>query len=126
MEPSFRPRTDSARPPLSALLSARDLARFALTQVCVLISGNVSVTPSGPVETLSAWSREARLHRPKGQAGSARSFRNPTRVHAAPERLLDRTCKRQLVAIWIRQMEIAFAPGCVLRLLRMQSLCLQV
>src|SRR5215471_9442648 len=79
MEPSFRPRTDSARPPLSALLSARDLARFALTQVCVLISGNVSVTPSGPVETLSAWSREARLHRPKGQAGSARSFRNPTR-----------------------------------------------
>src|SRR5215469_641279 len=68
MEPSFRPRTDSGYPPLSALLSARDLARFALTEACVLISGNVSVTPSGPVETLSACSREARLHRPKGQA----------------------------------------------------------
>jgi hypothetical protein len=41
---------------------------FALEEVCVLILGNVSATPSSPVETLPACSREARLCSAKGES----------------------------------------------------------
>ena len=41
---------------------------FALKEVCVRILGNVSATPSSPVETLPACSREARLCSAKVEA----------------------------------------------------------
>src|SRR5258708_34195194 len=69
MEFSFRPRNASGGPQLSALLSARDVEVFAQKEACVLILGNVSATPSGPVETLPACSREARLCSAKGEGG---------------------------------------------------------
>src|SRR5439155_26011971 len=69
MEFSFRPRNDSGRPQLSALRSARGAEVFALKEACVLILGNVSATPSSPVETLPACPREARLCSATGESG---------------------------------------------------------
>lgn len=62
-------RTDSDCPQLSALLSARDVALVALKGTCVLILSNVWATHSGPLETFRPRSPEARLYRPKGEAG---------------------------------------------------------
>src|SRR6266705_6498192 len=82
MEFSFRPRNDSGRPQLSALLSARGAEVFALKEACVLILGNVSATPSSRVETLPACSREARLCSAKGESGFGKIVptRNPNVV----------------------------------------------
>jgi hypothetical protein len=69
MEFSFRPRNASGRPQLLALLSAQNVEVFAQKEAYVLILGNVSATPSGPVETLPACSREARLRSGKRESG---------------------------------------------------------
>src|SRR5712692_1324329 len=50
----------------------------------------------------------------------------PGRVHATVGRLLDRTRKRQHVAIWIRHVEIPLAPGRISRTLGLKSFAPQV
>src|SRR5882724_4443764 len=50
----------------------------------------------------------------------------PRRVHAAAERVLDRTRKRQLVAIRIGHVKIPLAPGGVSRILWIKSFAPQV
>ncbi len=52
---------------------------FDQKDACVLILGNVSATPSGPVETLPDVLGKLGYAPQKGKAGSARSFPNVTR-----------------------------------------------
>src|SRR6266849_2409331 len=77
MEFSFRPRNDSGRPQLSALLSALGAEVFSLKEACVLILSRLP--PQVPWRRFLHVLGKLGYAPQKGKAGSARSFRNSTR-----------------------------------------------